>query len=95
VRYVSVGGVEDTNVDLPDWAFDRVASAMSSTREGRDRVLLFCAAGLKRSPHLMYGLLRRSGKDRGEAWRRVEAARPFTAPFGPYIASAERWAAAA
>ena len=87
VRYVRVEEVEDTNLDLPDRAFDEVGAAL----EPRATTLLFCAAGLKRSPHLMYGVLRRSGDDPETAWRRVQSARPFTAPFEPYVAAAERW----
>ena len=87
VRYVRVEEVEDTNLDLPDRAFDEVAAAL----EPKAMTLLFCAAGLKRSPHLMYGVLRRRGDDPDAAWGRVQSARPFTAPFAPYVAAAERW----
>jgi hypothetical protein len=93
VSYVRIEGVEDTNRDLPDRAFDELLAALDSAEECS--VLLFCAAGLKRSPHLMYGVLRRRGHDRADAWGRIAAARPFTDPFEPYIDAAERWASLA
>jgi protein tyrosine phosphatase (PTP) superfamily phosphohydrolase (DUF442 family) len=80
--------LEDTNADLPDHAFASVAEALDSA-DGN--VLLFCAAGLKRAPHLLYGVLRARGNDREAAWGLVAAARPIAEPFAPYIASAERW----
>ena len=60
VRYVRIP-VEDTNVDLPDEAFEAVRGALDSA-EGD--TVLFCAAGLKRAPHLLYGVLRRRGAPR-------------------------------
>jgi hypothetical protein len=93
VEYVLVEGVEDTNIDLPDHAFDAVAEALRKSRTGRPS-LVFCAAGLKRSPHLVYGLLRSWGYAAQDAWGAVVAARPFVDPWPPYIAAGERWAAA-
>lgn len=88
VTYVRIP-IEDTNVDLPDTAFEAVASALDGA-EGD--VLLFCAAGLKRAPHLLYGVLRARGDGPADAWGRVQAARPMTDRFQPYIDAAERWA---
>src|SRR5262249_22699900 len=62
VRYVRIEGVEDTNLDLPDFAFSQLATALDE-RPGA-RALVFCAAGLKRSPHLLYGVLRGWGLER-------------------------------
>jgi protein tyrosine phosphatase (PTP) superfamily phosphohydrolase (DUF442 family) len=91
VTYVRIP-LEDTNVDLPDAAFDAVAAVVDRSDED---VLLFCAAGLKRAPHLMYGVLRARGHEPAEAWTLVKAARPITEQFDPYIEAAERWAATA
>jgi hypothetical protein len=91
-RYVRIDGVEDTNIDLPDFAFDAVAAALDDTRRGVS-TLLFCAAGLKRSPHLLYGVLRSWGYDVQSAWEAIVVARPFVDPWDPYLASAERWLA--
>ena len=88
VDYVRVA-IEDTNVDLPDEAFAAVASALDRA-EGD--VLLFCAAGLKRAPHLLYGVFRARGLDADHAWQLIKAARPMTDRFQPYIDAAERWA---
>ena len=82
--------VEDTNVDLPDDAFASVSEALGQARR---KVLVFCAAGLKRSPHLLYGVLRARGHDAAAAWSMIATARPFAERFDPYIVSAERWAA--
>jgi protein tyrosine phosphatase (PTP) superfamily phosphohydrolase (DUF442 family) len=89
VRYVRIP-VEDTNVDLPDEAFEAVCGALDSA-EGD--TVLFCAAGLKRAPHLLYGVLRKRGNTEDEAWSVIQAARPMTDRFRPYIDAAERWAA--
>lgn len=89
VTYVRIP-LEDTNVDLPDEAFDAVRTALDRV-EGA--ALLFCAAGLKRAPHLLYGVLRARGQGAEEAWARISAARPMTEPFQPYVTAAERWAA--
>jgi protein tyrosine phosphatase (PTP) superfamily phosphohydrolase (DUF442 family) len=81
--------IEDTNVDLPDDAFDVAATELAAA-DGK--VLFFCAAGLKRSTHLLYGVLRRR-HDAATARSLVAAARPMADRFAPYIAAAERWAA--
>lgn len=94
VSYTRVRGVEDTNVDLPDRAFDAVTTAVELSAPGLRRLLVFCAAGLKRAPHLLYGVLLRHGYGRAEAWNAVLAARPFVERFPPYVSAAERWAAA-
>jgi len=90
VRYVRIDGVEDINVDLPDFAFDAAAAALDEARHGVS-TLLFCAAGLKRSPHLLYGVLRSWDYGAKPAWDAVVSARPFVDPWGPYLAAAERW----
>jgi hypothetical protein len=95
VSYTLVDGVEDTNLDLPDTAFAGVAAGLDAAAEEKRDVLLFCAAGLKRSPHLLYGVLLRRGLDPRAAWSSVQAARPMADPFGPYLAAAERWASRA
>ena len=87
VRYLRIP-IEDTNLDLPDAAF---AAAERALNDGDADKLLFCAAGLKRAPHLLYGILRDRGHDRDDAWGLVAAARPMTEPFEPYIEAAERW----
>ena len=87
IAYVRIS-LEDTNVDLPDAAFDAVAAVVDRADED---VLLFCAAGLKRAPHLLYGVLRARGHEADEAWGMVQAARPMTDRFPPYIDAAERW----
>jgi hypothetical protein len=87
VVYVRIP-LEDTNIDLPDAAFDAVDSALDCA-DGD--VLLFCAAGLKRAPHLLYGVLRAQGREPENAWGLVAAARPMTEPYQPYIDAAERW----
>ena len=92
VRYLRIDGVEDLKVDLPDFAFDAAAAALEEARRGIS-TLFFCAAGLKRSPHLLYGVLRSWGYDAKSAWDAVTAARPFVDPWDPYLASAERWLA--
>ena len=92
-RYVRIDGVEDTNIDLPDFAFDAVAAALGDARQDV-RTLVFCAAGLKRSPHLLYGVLRSWGYSAKPAWDAVIAARPFVDPWETYLAAAERWLAA-
>jgi hypothetical protein len=56
--------------------------------------LVFCAAGLKRSPHLLYGVLRSWGYGAKPAWDAVTSARPFVDPWDAYLAAAERWLAA-
>jgi hypothetical protein len=89
-RYVRINGVEDTNVDLPDFAFDAVAAALEDARRGA-QTLLFCAAGLKRSPHLLYGVLRFWGHDTRSAWEAITTARPFVDPWDAYLTAAERW----
>ncbi len=82
--------LEDTNVDLPNAAFDAVRDALN----GADgETLLFCAAGLKRAPHLLYGVMRARGHGPQQAWELISQARPMTDRFEPYIAAAERWAA--
>ncbi len=90
VRYLRIDGVEDINTDLPDFAFDTVAEALEEARRGV-ATLLFCAAGLKRSPHLLYGVLRSWGHAAKPSWDSIIAARPFVDPWGPYLASADRW----
>lgn len=92
-RYVRIDGVEDNNIDIPDFAFDAVAAALADARQGV-RTLVFCAAGLKRSPHLLYGVLRSWGYGTTSAWDAVIAARPFVDPWERYLAAAERWLAA-
>lgn len=92
VVYRRVRGVEDTNIDLPDAAFDAVAQALGEAAHLDREALVFCAAGLKRSPHLLYGVLRRGGLPAAAAWEAVLAARPFAEQFPPYVAAAERWA---
>jgi len=91
VAYVRIP-LEDTNVELAREAFTAVAEALE---QADGNALVFCAAGLKRAPHLVYGVLRLRGDDRSEAWAKVAAARPMTEPFQPYIDSAERWLASA
>jgi protein tyrosine phosphatase (PTP) superfamily phosphohydrolase (DUF442 family) len=83
--------LEDTNVDLLPEAFTSVAEALNSA-EGN--VLVFCAAGLKRAPHLLYGVLRAQGDEPETAWARVASARPMTERYDPYVESAERWVSA-
>ena len=92
IRYVRVDDVDDTNIDLPEFAFDAVASALEEGRAGRSSIV-FCAAGLKRSPHLLYGVLRSWGYDAASAWAAVSAARPFVDQWDPYLVAAERWVA--
>ena len=92
-RYIRIDGVEDNNIDLPDFAFDAVATALEDARRGV-RTLVFCAAGLKRAPHLLYGVLRSWGYDAKPAWDAVISARPFVDPWQAYLAAAERWLAA-
>ena len=92
-RYIRIDGVEDTNVDLPDFAFDAVAAALGDARQGV-RTLVFCAAGLKRSPHLLYGVLRSWDYSAKSAWDAVIAARTFVDPWETYLTAAERWLAA-
>lgn len=92
VIYTRIRGVEDTNIDLPDAAFEAVAEALEDARRRATNTLLFCAAGLKRSPHLLYGALRRQGLSKVASWDAVRAARPFVEQFEPYVAAAERWA---
>lgn len=87
VEYVRIP-IEDTNVDLPDEAFSIARDALEGAAGD---TLLFCAAGLKRAPALLYGVLRDRGHDRDEAWSLVSAARPMTEPFAPYLNAAERW----
>jgi len=70
VRYLRIDGVEDLKVDLPDFAFDAAAAALEEARLGIS-TLFFCAAGLKRSPHLLYGVLRSWGYDAKSAWDAV------------------------
>ena len=93
VRYLRIDGVEDINTDLPDFAFDAAAEALEEARHGV-QALFFCAAGLKRSPHLLFGVLRSWGYDATRAWDAVVSARPFVDPWDPYLASAERWLSA-
>lgn len=93
VRYIRIDGVEDTNVGLPDFAFDQVAAALVDAETMRQGALLFCAAGLKRSPHLLYGVLRSRGHDRDSAWATLATARPFVDAWHPYLNAAERWVA--
>lgn len=92
-RYIRIDGVEDTNIDLPEFAFEAVAAALKDVRHGV-RTLVFCAAGLKRSPHLLYGVLRSWGYEVESAWKAIITARPFVDPWDPYLVSAERWLAA-
>jgi protein tyrosine phosphatase (PTP) superfamily phosphohydrolase (DUF442 family) len=87
VNYVRIP-IEDTNVDLPDHAFSLARDAVEAAAGD---TLLFCAAGLKRGPALLYGVLRDRGHDREDAWALVSAARPMTEPYAPYINAAERW----
>lgn len=94
VEYVRIDGVEDTNVDLPEFAFDRVAESLELSAAAGRRALVFCAAGLKRSPHLLYGVLRSWRWDADAAWAAIVEARPFVDAWAPYLDSAERWAAA-
>jgi len=89
VTYVRIP-LEDTNLDLPDAAFEAVRDAVENAEED---VLLFCAAGLKRAPHLVYGILRARGHSADRACELVAAARPMTDRFQPYIDAAERWTA--
>jgi protein tyrosine phosphatase (PTP) superfamily phosphohydrolase (DUF442 family) len=89
IAYIRIP-LEDTNVDLPDFAFEIVRDVLD---DADGEVLLFCAAGLKRAPHLLYGVLRMQGHDPDGAWELVRAARPMTDRFQPYIDAAERWAA--
>jgi len=84
--------LEDTNVELPAAAFTAVRDALEAAAGD---TLLFCAAGLKRAPHLVYGVLRARGHEPDAAWDLVASARPMTDRFAPYIADAERWAATA
>src|SRR6266542_2961581 len=56
VSYVEIAGIEDTNTDLPDFAFERVAQALAASASRGERALVFCAAGWKRAPHLLYGV---------------------------------------
>jgi protein tyrosine phosphatase (PTP) superfamily phosphohydrolase (DUF442 family) len=84
--------LEDTNVELPGRAFAAVRDALEAATGD---TLLFCAAGLKRAPHLLYGVLLGRGYEPRHAWRLVAAARPMTEQFAPYIADAERWATTA
>ena len=93
VTYMEVPGVEDVNTDLPAFAFEAVADAINDAVARKEPVLLFCAAGLKRSPHLLYGVLRSWGIDAEAAWAKISAARPFVDPWEPYLAAAERWVA--
>lgn len=58
------------------------------------RHALVCAAGLKRSPHLLYGVLRSWGYGAKPAWDAIIAARPFVDLWETYLAAAERWLAA-
>jgi protein tyrosine phosphatase (PTP) superfamily phosphohydrolase (DUF442 family) len=89
VQYTRIA-VEDTNIDLPDEAFAALSRALD---EATGDVLVFCAAGLKRAPHLLYGVLRQRGHEANEAWELVAEARPMTDRFQPYLDAAERWAA--
>jgi protein tyrosine phosphatase (PTP) superfamily phosphohydrolase (DUF442 family) len=91
VEYVRIP-LEDTNVELPGRAFAAVQEALEAATGD---TLLFCAAGLKRAPHLLYGVLLARGYEPGPAWQLVAAARPMTEQFVPYVADAERWALAA
>lgn len=90
IQYVRIEGVEDINTELPGFAFDAVAAALENARQGMP-TLLYCAAGLKRSPHLLYGVLRSWGFEAKPAWDAIIAARPFVDRWDPYLASAEQW----
>jgi hypothetical protein len=93
VAYVEIAGVEDTNTDLPDFAFERVAEALADAARRGEKALVFCAAGLKRSPHLLYGVLRSRGYEPDAAWATLVTARPCLDPWQPYLDAAERWLA--
>lgn len=93
VSYVEIEGVEDMNTDLPAFAFEQLAEAVAEATLKGQRALVFCAAGLKRSPHLLYGVLRSWGFDAEAAWARLLAARPCLDPWQPYLDAAERWLA--
>lgn len=93
LQYELIENVVDDNIALPAHAFDRVHQILSESADNGYYTLLFCAAGLKRSPHLLYGHLRRLGHDSSEAWRLVQEARPMASIWPPYIESAEKWVA--
>jgi hypothetical protein len=93
VTYVEIAGVEDLNTDLPPFAFRRVAEALGHAVATEQKTLLFCAAGLKRSPHLLYGVLRSWRFTPRSAWKAIVDARPFVDPWQPYLEAAERWVA--
>jgi protein-tyrosine phosphatase len=76
----------------PRWFYNRAWSFYRKAVKARNaKVFVMCHHGICRSASLAYFLLRRSGKSRSKAERRVRKARPRARLISAYRDSGERY----
>lgn len=89
--HILIEDVADNGVAIPSHAFE-ASSQAALAAWGRGHIPLFhCAAGLRRSPALVYGFLRRIGLSPDVAKAVVVGTRPFVDLTTEYVTSAELW----
>jgi len=88
VQYKLIG-LDDFNAPLPEQQVrDAVDYAAGALLRPSAKVYVHCAAGLKRSPAIVYGILLMCGMDPSQAWALVKKARG--AVFATYVGSVDR-----
>jgi predicted protein tyrosine phosphatase len=91
VTYTLIEDCYDDGESIDFEVFDKVFVAVLAALANGENVLVHCAAGLRRSPHAVYAVLRRLGHNKHAAWWMVHQSRPWADQHKPYIDSAERW----
>lgn len=88
--FIPVDGLKDHATEALDYQVMRraVGTALSMTARGH-RMLIACAAGLRRAPHVTYACLIARGHEPGRAWEMIQAARPFVHKIDHYAEVAE------
>ncbi len=94
VRHVPIWGLKDKrNGGLDESRLDLSVDWLARLLGQGHRVMVHCAAGLRRAPHVVYAYLRTQGHDPVEAWDMVERARPLAFPDKDFMDGIETWMA--
>ncbi len=77
VSYLSWPTPDDGRAQPDDWFLHGVAFVSGALRTPRARAMIYCTAGINRSPAMCYALLRLLGHDAAEAEAMILRARPL------------------
>jgi rhodanese-related sulfurtransferase len=92
MAYARVDGLVDrAGIPFDADALDLAVRYLTHYVDEGHTVLVHCAAGLRRAPHVVYAFLRKTGYTPGEAWEQIHAGRPYAIPHKAYVDGVEGW----